>query len=635
MSLQLPESIFEKAKQHFLWGLDYISKENWVAAEKELKTSLRYVPNRTSTLTNLCAILIKLKQFEEAAALIETAKNLKLESPELILNQGLLFSEEKLYSDALISFDRSIELKPNYAEAWSNRGLALNNLRRHEEAIVSYERSIELKPDYAEAWSNRGAALNNLKRHEEALASYERAIELKPNGDFWLGSLVHTQMKVCDWTDLEQRRRVVEERLLSGRKVSNPFVTLGLFDNPKLQKQCAEIYAKDTLNPPRKIGLITKRAKQKRIRIGYFSADFHNHATMYLMSELFELHDKNHFEIYAFSFGPDRDDEMRRRAENAFDKFIDVRNLNDAAVAALSQESEISIAIELKGYTEDSRPEIFAERAAPIQINYLGYPGTMGSQHFDYLIADSTLIPQDAQEAYSEKIIYLPHSYQPNDSRRRISDRIFMREEVGLPACGFVFCCFNNNWKITPEIFDCWGKILQSSHGSVLWLFEDNPAVVKNLRKETASRNVDPERLVFAKRMTHSEHLARYKLADLFLDTFPYNAHTTASDALWAGVPVLTLQGQSFAARVAASLLTNIGVPELITQSEEEYCSLAIELALNADKLNAIRTKLDQNRVTTPLFNTRLFARHIESAYLTAYNRYQVGLPPDHIYVRA
>jgi len=656
---------FDKAKEHFFLALDHISKERWADAEKELKVSLEYIPDRISTITNLCATLIKQKKFHDAKVLITKAEAIGPNTPEIILNQGLIFYEEKLYEKALVSFDRSIELrlqyaeawssrglalndlkrheealasyersielKPDYAEAWSNHGIALNDLRRHEEALASYERAIALKPDYAEAWNNRGVTLNDLKRHEEALASYERAIELKPDGDYWFGDLVHTQMKICDWKELEQRCQVLEERLLDGSKVSTPFAVLGLVDNPELQKRCGEIYAKYKLRFSSQLGVLARRPKREKVRIGYFSADFHNHATMYLMAELFELHDKSKFETYGFSFGPNHSDQMRRQAESAFDQFIDVTPLSDSEVSRLSREHGIDIAIDLKGYTQDSRPEIFAERAAPIQINYLGFPGTMGTQHLDYLIADPTLIPEDIQEAYSEKVIYLPNSYQVNDSKRKISDRTFIREEFGLPENGVVFCCFNNNWKIIPEIFDCWVSILKSVVSSVLWLLEDSPAAAENLRKEAINRNVDPSHLVFTKRMPHAEHLARYKLADLFLDTFPCNAHTTASDALWAGVPVLTLQGQSFASRVAASLLTNIGVPELITHSKEEYCSLAVELASNPDKLAAIKTKLAQNRLTTPLFNTKLFARHIESAYQAAYDRYHAGLPPDHI----
>jgi predicted O-linked N-acetylglucosamine transferase (SPINDLY family) len=371
----------------------------------------------------------------------------------------------------------------------------------------------------------------------------------------------------------------------------------------------------------------------KKIRIGYFSADFHNHATMYLMAGLFELHDATNFEIYGFSFGPKSTDVMKLRAQRAMREFVDITRLSDAEVASLSRNYEIDIAVDLKGYTKDSRPQIFLERAAPIQISYLGYPGTMGISSIDYLIADKVLIPADDKSAYSEQIIYLPHSYQVNDSQRSFLRENYTREEFSLPAEGFIFCCFNNNWKITPEVFSCWMQILSAVKNSVLWLFEDNPTAAVNLREEASNRNIDPNRIVFAKRMSHEKHLARYRLGDLFLDTLPYNAHTTASDALWTGLPVLTCMGNSFAGRVAASLLTNIGLPELITRSLQEYESLAIELATNPDKLTQIKTKLAENRLTTPLFDTPLFTKHIEAAYQAVYDRYQSGLQPDHIYV--
>lgn len=665
--MQESDFIFAKAKEHFILGLDHILKEKWTKAEEELKASLQYIPNRLSTLTNLCATLIKLKKFQEASDLIVRTLALDSKNPELILSQGLLFSERCRYHDALASYNKAIELKPDYAEAWNNRGVALGHLKRYEEAFLSYQRSIELMPNNAEVWSNRGVMLRDLKRYEEALASYERAIkvnpkhakswsnrgvalndlkhheealtcyvraiELNPDFDFILGDLVHTQMKICDWVNLDRRRQILEEKILAMEKVTNSFAILGLFDNPELQKLCAEIYAKERLVLPSQPGVIEKRARPEKVRVGYFSADFHNHATMYLLAELFELHNKNHFEIYAFSFGQKHNDEMRRRVEKAVDQFFDVAQLSDSAIVALSREQKIDIAIDLKGNTKDSRPQIFAERAAPIQVSYLGYPGTLGTQYLDYLVADPILITADTEEAYSEKIIYLPHSYQANDSKRKVSRRIFLRQEVGLPTKGVIFCCFNNNWKIVPEIFDCWISILQSVDGSVLWLFKDNPTAAKNLIKEAEKRGVDPNRLVFAELMPHADHLARYKLASLFLDTFPYNAHTTASDALWAGVPVLTLQGRSFAARVAASLLSNIGVPELITHSKEAYVSLAIELALTPEKLTHIKAKLECNRLNTPLFNTKLLAKHIESAYQSAYDRYYSGLPPDRILV--
>ena len=377
-----------------------------------------------------------------------------------------------------------------------------------------------------------------------------------------------------------------------------------------------------------------KRNRSDKIRLGYYSADFHNHATAYLMAELFERHDKNQFELFAFSFGPAQNDAMRKRLSAAFDQFIDVRNPSDKAIAQLSRQLEIDIAVDLKGYTQNARSGIFAYRAAPIQASYLGYPGTMGTHTIDYLIADKTLIPQASQPYYAEKIVYLPHSYQVNDRQRAIAAITPTRASLGLPDKGFVFCCFNNNFKILPATFDIWMRILKQIENSVLWLFEDNPSAARNLRHEAQTRGVAADRLIFAPRMPLPEHLARHRAADLFLDTLPYNAHTTASDALWAGLPVLTCMGEAFASRVAASLLNAIDLPELITTTAQAYEALAVSLAMNPARLQHIKYKLAHNQLTTPLFNTAIFTRHLENAYTQMIERYHADVPLDHIHVQ-
>jgi predicted O-linked N-acetylglucosamine transferase (SPINDLY family) len=360
------------------------------------------------------------------------------------------------------------------------------------------------------------------------------------------------------------------------------------------------------------LGPIKKTAPKPKIRLGYYSADFYNHATCILMAELFEKHDRSKFELFAFSFGPDIKDHMRTRVEAAFDQFIDVSTMSDKEIAEFSRMLGIDIAIDLKGSTKDHRFGIFSYRAAPVQVSYLGYPGTMGAEYIDYLIADKTLIPEESQKFYTEKIAYMPHSYQVNDRSRVISDSVFTKQEVGLPEEGFVFACFNSNYKITPDVFDVWVRILKSVEGSVLWLFEDNETAATNLRKEAQKRGLAPERLVFAPKMEISEHLARHKLADLFIDTLPCNAHTTASDALWAGLPVLTCMGESFASRVAASLLNAIEMPELITSSLTEYEELAVALGKDPQRIQALKQKLERNKLTTPLFDSSLFTSSFE-----------------------
>ena len=412
----------------------------------------------------------------------------------------------------------------------------------------------------------------------------------------------------------------------------DPFVLVALIDDPLLHKKSSEIYIRSAhpFNPV--LGSIRKRLKKEKIRLGYFSVDFKNHPVATLIAELLEIHNRNQFDICAFSLER-TNDEMRQRLHKAFDYFIDVDTKSDVEIAQMARNLDIDIAIDLTGFTQDSRTGIFAYRAAPIQVNYLGYPGTMGAGYMDYIIADKTLIPVESQVFYSEKVVYLPNSYQVNDRKRLISNRLFTRKELGLPENEFVFCCFNNNFKILPSTFNGWMRILKAVEGSVLWLLQDNPWVIENLKKEAQIQGVDGQRLIFANRMSSSEHLARHHQANLFLDTLPYNAHTTTSDALWTGLPVLTLMGKSFASRVAGSLLNAIGLPELITHTQEEYEALAIELAKNPLKLADIKLRLANNRLNAPLFDTTLYAKHLEMAYIKMMAKYQSYLPFDHIYI--
>ncbi|MDI1277300.1 tetratricopeptide repeat protein [Methylobacter sp.] len=595
--------------------------------------ALTLKPDNAEVLNNRGNALLGLKRPEQALDSYDRALMLNPDNAEVLNNRGNVLRDLKLPGQALDSYDRALTLKPDYAEAFLNRGKVLHDLRRHQEALDSYDRALTLKPDYVEALNNRGNALRDLQRHQESLESYDRALMIEPDYEFLYGTWLHAKMKVCNWYDIGNQFAQLVGKVERDETASLPFPILAISSSLTLQRKAAEtcVQAKYPFNNA--LPKISKPPKHNKIRIGYFSADFHNHATAYLMAEMFELHDKSKFDLIAFSFGPNAKDEMRRRVATAFDDFIDVRNQSDKEVAVLARNLKIDIAVDLKGFTTDSRAGIFAMRAAPLQVNYLGYPGTMGAEYIDYLIADSTLIPESHHKDYSEKIVYLPNSYQVNDAKRRIAGKEFTRAELGLPQIGFVFCCFNNNYKITPSTFDCWMRILKQVEDSILWLLEDNEKAASNLREEAMLRGVDAERLIFAKRMPLSEHLARHRLADLFLDTLPYNAHTTASDALWAGLPVLTCLGDAFAGRVAASLLKAIHLPELITATPEAYEAVAIELATNPDKLGVIKRKLNDNRFTTSLFDTQLFTKHIESAYEKMYERYQADLAPEHIYI--
>jgi protein O-GlcNAc transferase len=592
-------------------------------------------PDYAEAFYNRGTALKELAQLDGAVASYDRAIALKPDDADSFNNRGNALQKLKRLDDALASYDRAIALKPDYVEALNNRGTVLQALKRLDDALGSYDQAIELKPDDAEAFNNRGTVLQELKRLDDALVCYDKAIALNPGYKFLLGIKLHTQMHLCDWSNLTSQLEMLEESIEKDQMVTPSFPLLGLVDKPEVQWKASRIYANEKHPELGFLGGIKSRPADGKIRIGYYSADFHNHATSFLMAGLFESHDSQKFELYGFSFGPDKQDGMRHRVASAFDHFMDVNLRTDRDVAQISRDLGIDIAVDLKGFTQDARMGIFAEQCAPIQINFLGYPGTLAAPYFDYIVADKTVISQESQSYFTEKIVYLPHSYQVNDSKREISPMRFTRQALGLPENGFVFCCFNNNYKILPETFDVWMRLLKAVHTSVLWLLEDNPTAAKNLRKEAENRGVDSARLIFAPRMQLADHLARHRVADLFIDTLPCNAHTTASDALWAGLPVLTQMGQSFAARVSASLLQAMDLPELITKTKEEYEARAIELASDPVLLAEIKNKVAQNRQTSPLFNSQLYARHLEAAYSEIYRRHLNGEKPDHIDVQA
>jgi len=592
--------------------------------------ALTLKPDYAESWFNKGVTLHELKKYEEAIAHYDKALALKPDYAESWSNKGMTLHELKLYHEAIAHYNQALTINSDYVEAWSNKGNTLIELKRYEEAIAHYDKALTINSDYAEAWSNKGVTLHQLKRYDEAISHYAKALTLKSDIDWASGDLLHTKMKICDWSDLADSIDIISKQILANEKAIQPFSLLALNDDALLHKKTAEIYIQSKHPFNRALGSISKPTQNKKIRIGYFSVDFKNHPVAFLIAQLFETHDRDKFETYAFSL-VEANDEMRGRLIKSFDHFINVEAQSDAQIAQTSRSLNIDVAIDLTGFTHDSRTGIFSYRAAPIQVNYLGYPGTIGADYMDYIIADKTLIPSESQACYSEKIVFLPNSYQVNDRKRIISDRQFTRQELGLPENGFVFCCFNNNYKILPATFASWMKILKRVEGSVLWLLQDNLWVVENLKKEASTHGIDTNRLVFAGRMPPSEHMARHRQADLFLDTLPYNAHTTASDALWAGLPILTLMGRSFASRVAASLLNAIGLPELITTTQEEYESLAIELAKNPQKLADVKFKLNKNRLTAPLFDTPLFTKNLEEAYIKMYEQYHAGLEPENI----
>ena len=529
--------------------------------------------------------------------------------------------------DALAEFDRAIEALPDDAGAPYNRGVVLHALGRRDEAVAAFDWAIAIKPDHLDALHNRGVVLGEQNRHAEALVSYERIVAIDPDYPHGAGNVAFERAQLCEWRDRDQVVQRVMDGIGRGMPVSVPFPVLALTQRAGMQRACAAVHVARH-HPPSPDPLWTgEKYGHDRIRVAYLSADFHEHALAFLIAGVLEAHDQKRFETTGIFLARHPASPMRARIEATFDRCVDITAINDAEAARQMRELEIDIAVDLMGFSGFSRAGIFACRPAPVQVNYLGYPGTMGADYMDYILADRFLIPESQKDHYAEKIVCLPDTFQANDSRRRIADATPSRTAAGLPEAGFVFCAFNNSYKITPEFFSIWMRLLDRVPGSVLWLVASNPDVEANLRREAASRGIASTRLVFARRISYPEHLARYRLADLFLDTLPFNGGATTSDALWAGLPVITCAGEAFASRMAGSLLHAVGLPELVTHSLAEYEALALRLATDAPMLALSRQRLAHNRDTYPLFDTDRFRRNLEAAYVTMWERTQRGEP--------
>ncbi len=547
----------------------------------------------------------------EALADYEKTLTIRADVPGVWNNRGTALRRLRRLEEALASYGRATALAPNHVNAITNRAIALFDLRRLEEALAASEAALAVQADFAEALYVRGNILRDLGRLAEAQGSFEQVLQKAPSHALALNGLAQASAVLCDWPKVAMLAPRLKSDVQAGRGLIQPFVLMGYSEDAALLRRCAETYVHHVA--PAQPALSDRKSYgHDRVRLAYLSADFHQHPTAQLMVELFERHDRSRFEVSAFGFGPDDGSVLRQRLVNAFDNFEDVRRLSDLEIARRIRAREIDIAVDLNGHTHEARPGIFSFSPAPVQVNYLVYPGTTGANYMNYILADRIVLPLDQQPFCSEKIIHLPDCYQANDATRIIPPAP-SRAEAGLPESGFVFCCFNNSWKIAEPIFDIWMRLLKQVPDSALWLLE-SPATA-NLRAQAQARGVDASRLVFAPKLPADRHLARHQLADLFLDTLPYNAHTTCSDALWAGVPVVTCYGKAFQARVAASLLKSINLPELVTTRPGDYEALALELASNPALLKATREKLWRNRPTTPLYDSERFRKNIEAAY--------------------
>jgi len=591
--------------------------------------ALAIKPDYADALVNRGNTLRILHRHAEALASFDAALAIVPNHAEALNNRGATLEELNRYGYALASYDRALAIRPEYVDALNNRGVVLAVLLRHEEALVCYDQAVALDPDHENALTNRGHALLDLGRHDEAIREFERVRDLRPDALLTRGLLLHSRMQCCDWRAHADAAAALIADVRAGRPVTAPFAFLGIADSVQDQLRCAETWVREKCAPSSAPLWTGERYEHDRIRVAYIAADFHDHPMARLTAGLFERHDRARFATTAVSFGPAVPGALRTRLEGAFERFIDVRQSGNDEVATLLRDMEIDIAIDLTGHARACRTAIFARRPAPVQVNFLGFPGTMGAKYIDYIIADRFVIPPACCNGYTEKLVHLPDTFQANDIARPVAKRTPTRVEVGLPEGGFVFCCFNNTFKLTPLVFDVWARLVRRVEGSVLWVLGGNPVVEANLEREASARGIEPKRLVFAGRVPYEDYLARYRLADLFLDTLPFNAGTTASDALWAGTPVLTCAGEAFAARMAGSVLTAAGLPELITCNLDEYEARAFDLATVPGLLAKVNRKLARNRRSCPLFDTDRFCRHFEAALVQMWDRYQRGEPPS------
>ncbi len=547
-------------------------------------------------------------QFDLAIESFNNALRIKQDYAEALSNKGISYQRIGDLGSAINSYRQAISSKPNFPEAIANYAISLREQGLLDQAILNYKKAICLKPDFTDALYNLGISFQECFKFESAIRSYKKALSLSQNLSKVKAALIHCEAYVCDWSEFDKRLSWLERLGIEGDPVS-PWGLLSIEDSPEKHLIRARNHFDNEFVRQSEM-IIAKR--KSRIRVGFFSADFYNHATMHLAAPIFDLYDRSRFEMYIYSYGSFREDDVTKRLKDNASRFYDVRYLSDTEVVQLARQDQLDIAIDLKGYTKGTRLGMFSMRVAPVQISYLGYPGSMGTKSFDYIIADRVLIPKGHERFYSEKIIYMPYSYQCNDDKKIIANVRCLRAHWNLPEDAFVYCCFNASYKITPKEFNVWMRLLDRVENSVLWLLKTNPEVEKNLRKEAKFRGVDPSRLIFAERIKLEKHLARHQCADLFLDTFSCNAHTTASDCLWAGLPLLTFAGRSFSARVSASLLSALNLPELITSSIPQYEELAYTLATYPGQLIDLRARLASKLKSSELYNSVGFTRRLE-----------------------
>ena len=605
----------ENTKLLFYIGNAYLQTKKFDLAIDYYKKTISSDQNHFNAYNNLGGTLLTLGRYKEAIEIFKKTIKIKPDFSDAYSNLASCYHNLKQYEDSILNYNKAIKLNPKNFAAYNNLGSTYKEINQNENAIKNFNIAKKINPDYYIAYNNLGNHFQEIKLYEDAIKNYKKVVELKPDFKFAIGKLMHAKMRISYWHDYEEHLDNLINSLKKKNKTITPFPFLSLIDNPGYHKTNAEIYSKEQFISPKNKQLERKIIKNEKVKLGYFSPDFRDHPILHLTREIFQFHNKSKFEIYAFSFGPKEEYENLEEVQGFVTKFIDIRSMSDQEVANLSQEIGIDIAIDLCGFTAWNRAKIFFFRAAPIQINYLGYPGTMGSEFMDYIIADKTVIPENEKINFSEKVAYLPNCYQPNTKIDSLIKKDFSRTDFNLPEDAFVFCNFNSSYKITPNIFNVWMNILKKTPKSVLWLLKSNNAACENIWKTAEKIGIDRNRIIFAERLPHYDHLKRIAQADIFLDTFPYNAHTTASDTIRMGVPIIALMGKSFASRVSSSILNQVNMKKLITTNTEDFQNLAIDIASNKNKLKKIKDDLNNSLSNSPLFDSVKFTKDLETLY--------------------
>tara|TARA_Y100001970_G_C14200729_1_gene840962 strand:- start:163 stop:2169 length:2007 start_codon:yes stop_codon:yes gene_type:complete len=626
-------------KIYFLLGTSFLQLRQFEKAIDNLNRSIKINPKFPNSYNNRGIVFSEIKQFEKAIIDYDKVISLNPEFLEAHLNKAISLKNIRKFSDAIKCFEDCIQIDSSNPKVYLNLGNLLKEMKKLKEAEKAYDKAILLKDNFAEPYEGRGDVLQELskidkdnKKFKLSIKNYEKALYLNKNLNYVMGKIVHSKQIINDWENFDENLNIVLQDTLNNKKSIEPFPLLSLIDDPEIHLTNSRKFSKNIASDLNN-NIHKKISENSIIKVGYFSADFNEHAVSNLIFKMLSKHNKNKFKIYCYAFGFENKDNFHKAIENVVDIYRDIRDISDYNAALLARKDGIDIAIDLQGYTDKHRVNIFSNRAAPIQVNFLGYPGSMGADFIDYIIADKNLIPENKNNFYSEKIIYLPHSYQPQNDEMKISDNIPSKKELDLPEDHFIFCAINNTYKITPQTFDVWMNVLKKVKRSILWLLEDNDTSKSNLIKEAKMRGINNKRLVFAKRTSHDKYLAQFKYADLYLDTFIYNAGATASNALWMGLPVLTMSGNSYSARMATSLLNSVGLGDLITNSIEDYQKLAIDLSSNIKKLNSIKEKLRKNISEKPLFDTDLYIKNFENGLNQIFDNYIKGNKPKDIIV--